>query len=106
MYVASNTFLGEGARGAGLSRGWGRSIGRPLLPRSTQKAACTPPLRMVAESMPATGTLNCVDNKKGYVPGNVLFCRLDTNSKKNNRPVNEFMKQLDLEFPEACSVST
>ena len=54
----------------------------------------------------ATVSLDRVDNNKGYVPGNVLFARLDTNSKKNNRPVDEFMEQLALEFPEAGGVST
>ena len=30
---------------------------------------------------------------------------LDTNSKKKNRPVGQFMKQLALEFPEASDAS-
>ena len=53
----------------------------------------------------ATMSLDRIDNEKGYTLGNVVFCRVDTNSKKNNRPVDEFMEQLDLEFSETDSTA-
>jgi hypothetical protein len=49
----------------------------------------------------ATMSLDRIDNEKGYTPDNVVFCRLDTNSKKNDKSKDEFMKQLAFEFPEA-----
>jgi AraC-like DNA-binding protein len=53
----------------------------------------------------ATVSLDRIDNEKGYTPDNVIFCRLDTNSKKNDQPKDQFMKQLALEFPEGGSIS-
>jgi hypothetical protein len=52
-----------------------------------------------------TASLDRIDNDGGYTPGNVVFCRLDTNSKKNDQPKDQFMKQLALEFPEGGSIS-
>ena len=48
----------------------------------------------------ATVSLDRIDNEKGYTPGNVAFCRLSTNGKKQDRPPDEFRKQLTLNFPE------
>jgi hypothetical protein len=47
----------------------------------------------------ATITMDRVDNNRGYIPGNVVFCRLDTNSKKGSKPVQRFAEQLKLDFP-------
>jgi len=33
------------------------------------------------------------------------FCRLDTNAKKNDKPKDQFMKQLALKAPEIGSIS-
>jgi hypothetical protein len=49
----------------------------------------------------ATVSLDRIDNEKGYTPDNVVFCRVDTNARKNAKPKDEFMKQLAFEFPEA-----
>jgi len=49
----------------------------------------------------ATMSLDRIENANGYAPGNVVFCRLETNGKKGKKPKDEFMKQLSLEFPEA-----
>ncbi len=46
----------------------------------------------------ATMTLDRIDNTKGYTPDNVVFCRLDTNAKKGNRPVGRLIEQLELDF--------
>jgi hypothetical protein len=53
----------------------------------------------------ATMSLDRIDNDEGYMNGNVKFCRLATNSKKKGKPVDQFMKQLALEFPEGSSIS-
>jgi hypothetical protein len=49
----------------------------------------------------ATVSLDRIDNEKGYTPDNVKFCRLSTNGKKKDQPVDQFMKQLTLNFPES-----
>jgi len=46
----------------------------------------------------ATGSLDRIDNEKGYTPDNIVFCRLATNAKKNDRPVGQFIEQLKLDF--------
>jgi hypothetical protein len=48
----------------------------------------------------ATGTLDRIDNEKGYSPGNVVFCRIDTNAKKGKRSATQFVEQLAFDFPE------
>jgi hypothetical protein len=48
----------------------------------------------------ATQSLDRMDNKKGYTPDNVVFCRLRTNAWKNDQPEDQFRKQLTLKFPE------
>jgi hypothetical protein len=49
----------------------------------------------------ATVSLDRIDNDKGYMNGNVKFCRLATNSKKKGKPVEQFLMQLSLNFPES-----
>jgi hypothetical protein len=46
----------------------------------------------------ATGSLDRIDNEKGYTPTNVVFCSLAINGKKSNKPVDQFMVQLELDF--------
>jgi hypothetical protein len=46
----------------------------------------------------ATGSLDRIDNEEGYVPGNVVLCRLDTNSMKGAKPIGEFRMQMELDF--------
>jgi len=45
----------------------------------------------------ATVTLDRIDNDGGYTPDNIVFCRLEINSKKGKRPVDEFREQ-QMEF--------
>ena len=45
-----------------------------------------------------TASLDRIDNKKGYTPGNVVFCRLSTNGKKGNRPLSWLAEQLKFDF--------
>ena len=52
-----------------------------------------------------TGSPDRIENAKGYVKGNVKFCRLATNSKKSDRPKDVFIKQLTLKFSEASDTS-
>ncbi len=49
----------------------------------------------------ATVSLDRIDNEKGYTPDNVKFCRLSTNGKKKDLPVDQFVRQLTLNFPES-----
>lgn len=49
----------------------------------------------------ATVSLDRIDNDKGYMNGNVKFCCLATNSKKQGKPVEQFLMQLSLNFPES-----
>ena len=49
----------------------------------------------------ATVSLDRIDNERGYTPDNVKFCRLSTNGKKKDQPVDQFVKQLTLNFPES-----
>jgi hypothetical protein len=46
-----------------------------------------------------TVSLDRIDNDGGYTPGNVKFCCQGTNGKKNNKPVERFIEQLELNFP-------
>jgi len=46
----------------------------------------------------ATGSLDRIDNKKGYTPENVVFCRFATNAKKRDKPAGQFIEQLKLDF--------
>ena len=48
-----------------------------------------------------TGSLDRIDNAKGYMRGNCKFCRLATNSKKKGKPVEQFLMQLSLNFSES-----
>jgi hypothetical protein len=52
-----------------------------------------------------TGSLDRIDNAKGYMRGNCKFCRLATNSKKKGKPVDQFTKQLTLGFREESNSS-
>jgi hypothetical protein len=45
-----------------------------------------------------TGSVDRIVNEGGYTPGNFVFCRLATNSKKGNRPVERLIEQLEFEF--------
>jgi hypothetical protein len=46
----------------------------------------------------ATVTLDRVNNERGYTIDNVVLCRLSTNAKKGNRPVERLIEQLELDF--------
>jgi hypothetical protein len=46
----------------------------------------------------ATGSVDRRDNDGGYTPDNIVFCRLEINSKKGNRPVGRLTEQLKLDF--------
>lgn len=50
-----------------------------------------------------TVSLDRIDNNGGYTPGNIKFCCHGTNSKKNNKPVERFIEQLELNFPSELS---
>jgi len=49
----------------------------------------------------ATVSLDRIDNEKGYTPDNVKFCSLAINGKKGDQPVDQFVRQLTLNFPES-----
>jgi hypothetical protein len=53
----------------------------------------------------ATGSVDRRDNDGGYTPDNIVFCRLEINSKKGNRPVGRLTEQLALEFPDRGGIS-
>ena len=50
-----------------------------------------------------TASLDRIDNNGGYTPGNVMFCRLATNGKKQDLPVHQFVEQLKFDFPSQVS---
>ena len=50
-----------------------------------------------------TVSLDRIDNDGGYTPGNVKFCCQGTNSKKNNKPVERFIEQLEFNFSSELS---
>ena len=50
-----------------------------------------------------TVSLDRIDNEGGYTPDNVKFCCLGANAKKRNKPVDQFMVQLELDFSNGVS---
>jgi ribosomal protein L37AE/L43A len=51
----------------------------------------------------ATASLDRIDNDGGYTEGNVVFCRLATNSKKGKWPVSRLIEQLEFNFSSQVS---
>ena len=50
-----------------------------------------------------TMSLDRIDNDKGYIRGNVAFCKVAKNGEKNDKPPDQYVKQLRLNFPDSIA---